>query len=44
MSIKKFNDFIQARLRKLVVRMDHNRDGYVDSEELTSKYSLILHF
>lgn len=27
---------LQARLRKLVVRMDHNRDGYVDSEELTT--------
>jgi len=27
---------LQARLRKLVVRMDHNRDGYVDSEELTN--------
>merc|ERR1712157_338932 len=26
---------LQARLRKLVVRMDHNRDGFVDMEELT---------
>ena len=31
------DDELQARLRKLVVRMDHNRDGYVDQEELTSK-------
>ena len=42
-----FNFYFQARLRKLVVRMDHNRDGYVDSEELTSKFSffvaLLLH-
>ncbi|CAG5088490.1 Oidioi.mRNA.OKI2018_I69.PAR.g11863.t2.cds [Oikopleura dioica] len=30
------DDELQARLRKLVVRMDHNRDGYVDQEELTS--------
>ena len=28
----------QARLRKLVARMDHNRDGFVDTEELTSKW------
>jgi len=27
---------LQARLRKLVVRMDHNRDGFVDMEELTT--------
>jgi len=27
---------LQARLRKLVARMDHNRDGFVDNEELTS--------
>jgi len=26
---------LQSRLRKLVVRMDHNRDGFVDMEELT---------
>ena len=31
------DDELQSRLRKLVVRMDHNRDGYVDQEELTSK-------
>lgn len=30
------DDELQSRLRKLVVRMDHNRDGYVDKEELTS--------
>ena len=30
--------FTQARLRKLVARMDHNRDGFVDTEELTSKF------
>jgi len=29
------DDELQSRLRKLVVRMDHNRDGYVDQEELT---------
>jgi len=29
---------LQARLRKLVARMDHNRDGFVDTEELTSKF------
>jgi len=27
---------LQARLRKLVARMDHNRDGYIDNEELTN--------
>jgi len=27
---------LQSRLRKLVSRMDHNRDGFVDMEELTS--------
>jgi len=27
---------LQSRLRKLVVRMDHNRDGFVDMEELTN--------
>merc|ERR1711935_1244735 len=27
---------LQARLRKLVARMDHNRDGFVDTEELTT--------
>merc|ERR1739838_1006956 len=27
---------LQARLRKLVARMDHNRDGFVDTEELTN--------
>lgn len=27
---------LQSRLRKLVVRMDHNRDGFVDMEELTT--------
>jgi len=30
------DDELQSRLRKLVVRMDHNRDGYVDQEELTT--------
>merc|ERR1712157_116477 len=34
---------LQARLRKLVVRMDHNRDGFVDTEELTS-WSLVSIF
>merc|ERR1711990_40947 len=27
---------LQARLRKLVARMDRNRDGYIDNEELTT--------
>jgi len=27
---------LQSRLRKLVSRMDHNRDGFVDMEELTN--------
>jgi len=27
---------LQSRLRKLVSRMDHNRDGFVDMEELTT--------
>jgi len=34
---------LQARLRKLVARMDHNRDGFVDTEELTS-WSLVSIF
>jgi len=34
---------LQSRLRKLVVRMDHNRDGFVDMEELTS-WSLVSIF
>ena len=36
------DDELQSRLRKLVVRMDHNRDGYVDQEELTSKLKRVV--
>merc|ERR1712037_197421 len=36
------DDELQSRLRKLVVRMDHNRDGYVDQEELTSKLTRVV--